>query len=222
MNDLKVKRLAAFFDSCFSGGTGEPKSGAAAQVLYKPGLQQDYYEQLARGAGRVIMASSRENEVSLVQPGMRNSLFTHHLLEALRGNTETRSDGLVRVFDVFEYVSQKVATGGAQHPIFKAASLEDNFPIALAPRKVKQPQPVDQRLLRERIFHSFNNEDLDLLCADVQHNLARDGIHLKVSLDVVGGTGLEIKILNLIRYLDHRGYLDYLVREVRSTRPGLI
>jgi hypothetical protein len=38
---------------------------------------------------------------------------------------------LIRVFDLFNYVSEKVrqSVPGSQHPIFKASELEDNFPI---------------------------------------------------------------------------------------------
>jgi hypothetical protein len=51
----------------------------------------------------------------------------------LKGAAYTQGDGLIRVFDVFNHVSEKVqaAVPGKQHPIFKASDLEDNFPIAL-------------------------------------------------------------------------------------------
>jgi len=56
------------------------------------------------------MASSRSDEVSLVLAGMDNSLFTYYLLEALQGKAYTRDDGLIRVFDVFDYISEAVPT----------------------------------------------------------------------------------------------------------------
>jgi hypothetical protein len=68
-----------------------------------------------------------------VLAGANNNLFTEHLVDALRGNAHTRGDGLIRVFEVFNHVAEKVrrAAPGRQHPIFKATDLEDNFPIAL-------------------------------------------------------------------------------------------
>ena len=80
--------------------------------------------------------------MSLILPGMQNSLFTHFLLEALRGACRTDGDGKVRVFDVFHYVSDKVpADAPTQHPIFKAHDLENNFPLALyqGGKKVSPP-----------------------------------------------------------------------------------
>jgi hypothetical protein len=62
---------------------------------------------------------------------MRNSLFTHYLLEALRGQGKTLGDGYVRVFDVFRHVADRVPTRAEQHPIFKATAMEEDFPIAL-------------------------------------------------------------------------------------------
>ena len=62
------------------------------------------------------MASSRSSEVSLVLHGMQNSLFTHYLLEALKGESISYGDGVVRVFDVFHYVSDRVPVRAANSP----------------------------------------------------------------------------------------------------------
>src|SRR5512143_288659 len=128
---IQTSRLVALFDSCYSGGTGETTDFDLEPASFKAGLDDIQYDQLAQGVGRVIMASSRSDEVSLVLPNMNNSLFTHFLLEALRGSARTRGDGSLRVFDVFEYLSEQIPAHGSQHPIFKATDLENNFPIAL-------------------------------------------------------------------------------------------
>lgn len=63
-------------------------------------------------------------------PNAVNSLFTQHLLAGLKGGIPS-DDGLVRVFDVFEYLQPQVtSTQPNQHPIFKA-ELEENIPISL-------------------------------------------------------------------------------------------
>jgi hypothetical protein len=80
--------------------------------------------------------------------------------------------------------------------------------------------PVNKRRLRAAMFGAFDKEELDTLCADVEQNLADDGIKLQVSLDAVGkDVGLENKVLQLIEYLDRRSCLPYLVSEVRQVRP---
>ncbi len=81
---------------------------------------------------------------------------------------------------------------------------------------------VDQRLLREVMVRTFGTDDLVLLCHDIQQSLNQDGIQLQVNLEIVGGSSKPAQVLNLIQYLDRRGYLGYLVAAVRGERPGLI
>lgn len=81
---------------------------------------------------------------------------------------------------------------------------------------------VDKRALRQTIVESFDVEEVETLCADVQQDLDEDGIALQVSLEIVGGTGKTARVRRLIDYLDRRGYLGYLVDAVRRERPGTI
>lgn len=128
--DIKAQRLVVFIDACHSGGAGSFKTiGSIADL----GFSEKSLDRLAQGTGRVLIASSRASETSLVLAGASNSLFTEHLVGALRGGARTHGDGLIRVFEVFNHVAEKVrgAAPGRQHPIFKASDLEDNFPVAL-------------------------------------------------------------------------------------------
>ena len=138
---IRAKRLLVLIDACHAGGAGVLKGGPG-DVRF--GLVDKTLQRLASGTGRVIMASSRANETSLVTPGARNSVFTERLLEALRGHARTTGDGLIRVFDIFNYVAEHVAqtVPGQQHPIFKASDLEDNFPVALECGGTKSAAPA--------------------------------------------------------------------------------
>ncbi|MDB5313644.1 MAG: 5-methylthioadenosine/S-adenosylhomocysteine nucleosidase [Gemmataceae bacterium] len=129
---IKSQRLVVLLDACFSAGTGDPKEGIEPADGIKAGLGSDVYDALRTGTGRVVMASSREDEVSFVLPGAEHSLFTQHLLEALRGKAALPSESVVRVFPVFRYVADTVqAANPNQHPNFKANNLEDDYPLAL-------------------------------------------------------------------------------------------
>jgi hypothetical protein len=49
---------------------------------------------------------------------MRNGLFSHYLLDGLRGQA-AKPDGFVYVFDLFDYISRRVPMHMDQHPLFK-------------------------------------------------------------------------------------------------------
>jgi metacaspase-1 len=131
LHDIRASKFLALLDSCYSGGAAQAKGlragDKASEEVY---FNELAHSQLDQGRGRIIIASSRSEEASHVLAEMDNSLFTHYLLEALRGKTHTRGDGFIRVLDVYEHVAEKVPEHLLQHPIFQATNA-DNFPIAL-------------------------------------------------------------------------------------------
>ena len=129
---ISAERLLVLMDACHSGGAGNFKGNEQRESL-AVGYSEKSLVRLAEGTGRVLLASCRANEGSLVFRNARNSVFTSKLLEALRGEGQTSGDGVIRVFEIFNYVAQmvKLAVPGRQHPIFKASDLEDNFPVTL-------------------------------------------------------------------------------------------
>ena len=89
----------------------------------------------------------------------------------------------------------------------------------------KTPPPsdtVDPRALRTAMIPAFNREDLEILCADVEADLRENGIAELVNLEIVGGSGTPAIVLNLIKHMERRKLLPYLVKAVRNARPGLI
>ena len=83
---------------------------------------------------------------------------------------------------------------------------------------------INRTALRKAIVQSFSVDEEALLCADVKQALVDDGVEVHLDLDILGGRaqGEEAIVLNLIQYLDRRGYLSYLVHAVRRERPGII
>ena len=104
---ISARKMLVIFDCCHAGGLSQPKDVPGS--LIKAGLPDAYYERLAAGRGRAILSSSRETESSYVLPAAANSLFTQHLLAGLNGGVPSE-DGLVRVFDLFEYVQPRVTS----------------------------------------------------------------------------------------------------------------
>lgn len=130
--NIKAARLLVILDACHAGGAASLKGESDDGFL--EGFDEKSLQGLAIGVGRVVIASSRSSETSLVLAGARNSVFTTAILDGLKGGASASLDGTIKVFDLFNYVSEMVrkAVPGRQHPIFKASDLEENFPIALA------------------------------------------------------------------------------------------
>ena len=147
---IKAPRVIIVVDACHAAGTATLKSGLGegGKEGIEEGFNEKSLQQLARGTGRVVLASSRAIEKSLALRNERNSVFTTAMLSGLKGAATAASDGTIRVFDLFNHVSEKVrqSVPGKQHPVFKASDFEENFPVALALGGTKSiVSGVDQR-----------------------------------------------------------------------------
>ncbi len=123
---IPAGRMLVIFDCCHAGGLG----AVDTPLGVTGGLPETYCQDLVAGRGRVVLASARSDERSWLPDSNSLSVFTQHLLAALRG-AAGGSEGWLRAWDLFEYIQPRV-TGDRpdQHPVFKA-ELEENFPIAL-------------------------------------------------------------------------------------------
>lgn len=81
---------------------------------------------------------------------------------------------------------------------------------------------INRTTLRKAIVKGFSPDELEVLCQDVRQSLADDGVELDLDLDSIGGRDLPKETLaqRLIDHLYRRGYLSYLVAQVRAERPG--
>lgn len=82
--------------------------------------------------------------------------------------------------------------------------------------------PVDKRRLREAMLPAFSTAELEVLCSDLEADLAAAGPPVPVNLELVGGADKAQRVLRLIEYLDRRALLPALVAAVRRARPGLV
>jgi hypothetical protein len=120
---IRARKLLVLLDCCHAGGQGDLEGIAKAPV------PAEALASLARGSGRVIIASSRKDELSWAGA---SSYFTAALLEALAGSGAAESDGYARVLDIALWVGRRVPelTRDRQHPMIKVSNLEDNFAVA--------------------------------------------------------------------------------------------
>jgi hypothetical protein len=182
LNALLARKVVVAFDCCHAAGIGSPKDAATAPT-FKAGLPDSYYDALKSGRGRVILASSRSNEYSYVLAGAQLSLFTTQLLAGLRGGIVSR-DGMIRIFDLFEYLQPRVtAAHPSQHPIFKA-EVEENFPIALYLGGQAAAASLHQEDYRYDAYISYADADAAWVWKTLAPSLEEAGLRLAVSGDV--------------------------------------
>ncbi|MEH2090431.1 caspase family protein [Nostoc sp.] len=130
---IQAKKLLVLLDCCHAGGQAEAKGAI------KSPLPPSAIAQLGSSSGRVILASSRKDEVSWT--GDPYSEYTAALLEGLAGYGAFEQDGYSRVLDLAMWVGRKVPerTNDKQHPIIKVSILEDNFALAWYAGGEKRP-----------------------------------------------------------------------------------
>lgn len=189
---IRARKVTVVFDCCHSAGIGQPKDLATARV--KRGLAESYYAALNSGEGRVIIASSQGDEFSYANEGERNSVFTRHLLSGLKGGA-AGGDGLVRIFDLFEYLQPQVTVEQKdQHPIFKA-ELKSNFPVCLhlggagknlAPSQEAEPKPEPGGEFPYDAYVSFVDEgrDAEYVRKTLLPRLREGNVRVAISEDV--------------------------------------
>jgi hypothetical protein len=135
---IRAQKLIVLLDCCHAGGMADAKG----LPLAKSPAPIDLATTLSAGSGRVILASSRKDELSYA--GQPYSAFTGALIEALAGYGAFENDGYARVLDTTMWLGRQVPsrTNDRQHPIVKVSNLQDNFALAYYAGGEKQPKSL--------------------------------------------------------------------------------
>ncbi|OQY20121.1 MAG: peptidase C14 [Anaerolineaceae bacterium 4572_32.2] len=139
---IPAQKLLVLLDCCHAGGVGAPYDGGAKAPglqMAKSPLPPEAQGLLAEGSGRVLVASSQEDELSYA--GKPYSAFTLALIESLCGAGVAKKDGYVRVADLALHARQMVPgrTNDRQHPVLHFEQA-DNFALAYYAGGETQPK----------------------------------------------------------------------------------
>jgi tetratricopeptide (TPR) repeat protein len=122
---IQSKQVMFFIDSCFSGEAGGRTFQNPAYQTRHGLLTTEFLDKLS-GEGRLVVTACDVNELSIETSTMGHGLFTHYLMEGLKGRADKDQDGTVSVYELYEYVYDKVSqaalrVGGSMHPIQKGS-----------------------------------------------------------------------------------------------------
>jgi len=130
--ESKAKHKLCIADACHSGslnfGNGELASKGPAPVS----LARYYQAFEDTDGGIALLMSSRAEELSLEDHGLRQGVFTYYVLQGLKGKADANNDYLVTIKELYGYVYAKVReyTAGVQTPVL-TGNYDDGMPVAL-------------------------------------------------------------------------------------------
>ncbi len=116
---IQASTILFVSDACFSGSAGEGRTFGSG---YSGRLSDGYMDRLG-GSGRIILTASQANQLSYERSDYGAGVFTHHLLEGLRGRADRDGDGVVTANEVWEHVVDQVpeSTNGNQQPMWSGS-----------------------------------------------------------------------------------------------------
>ncbi len=134
--NVRAQRLLLLVDTCESAGLmGDPTIARRGAVN---NLSNLYLEKLLyREKGRAVITAADVNEGSLEgrRWGNGHGVFTHFLLEGMRGKADDDSDSLITVGELFRFVRQQVRieTNYTQNPRLLVGENENLTIAGVAP-----------------------------------------------------------------------------------------
>jgi uncharacterized caspase-like protein len=79
-----------------------------------------------------LLMSSKAEELSLEDHGLRQGVFTYYVLRGMKGAADVNNDYIVTVKELYNYVYAKVReyTAGVQTPVL-TGNYDENMPVSL-------------------------------------------------------------------------------------------
>jgi hypothetical protein len=126
---IAAERVIVIADACHSAGTADGETIGGGGANYIAGG----FQNLFTPSRRLMMTAADTNEFSLEdQRWGGHGVFTHFMLDGLRGAGDLDGNGIVTFTELFQHVSQNVrdATSGRQNPQMSGFG---DVPLAIVP-----------------------------------------------------------------------------------------
>ncbi len=124
----QAKHKLCIADACHSGTLNY---SLAAKGPAPVSLSRYYQAFEESNGGIALLMSSKAEELSLEDHGLRQGVFTYYLLRGMKGEANTDGDNIITIRELYNYVRTKVReyTANVQNPVL-TGMFDDNMPVA--------------------------------------------------------------------------------------------
>lgn len=138
----RAKHKLVIADACHSGSLGgrDQSQGAIAFGGRSGGADaalNAYYNALNNAqASTALLLSSKGEEISLEDGGLRSGIFSHYLIRGMKGEADSNGDKLVSIHELYSFVHREVRryTGNIQTPTL-TGTYDDLMPVSVIRRR---------------------------------------------------------------------------------------
>jgi uncharacterized caspase-like protein len=129
--ESKAKHKLCIADACHSGSM-QFGQGLAAKGPASVSLKRFYQAFEDTDGGVALMMSSKSEELSLEDHGLRQGVFTYYVLQGLKGKADNNADKLVTISELYNYVYKNVReyTAGMQSPVI-TGNYDTAMPVSI-------------------------------------------------------------------------------------------
>ncbi len=126
LRQSRAKHKLVIADACHSGTL------FAAKTPLESTLKKYYQAFEDTKGGMALLMSSKGEEYSLEDGGLRAGIFSHFLVRGLKGEADTNVDNLVTIKELFVFIHRQVRlyTANAQTPSL-SGSYDENMPVGV-------------------------------------------------------------------------------------------
>ncbi len=115
LHQIPAKRLLVILDCCHAAGMASAKDVQMLPPNVTPTAPaKGLFDRLAQGEGRAVLLSSKGEQKSWIRKDGTMSIYTYHLIEALRGKANKPGETAVTVADVVKHLDRSVPASAQQ------------------------------------------------------------------------------------------------------------
>jgi WD40 repeat protein len=132
---IPSKRVIVLTDACHSGGISTEMATRGMGTV-ENNLINQYLADLSKSKeGLIVFTASQAGEVSQELDKFGHGVFTHFLLQGLKGEADRNNDYTITIGELMDYVEGMVQrqTNGNQHPTRNQGTYDTDMTIGLVP-----------------------------------------------------------------------------------------